>query len=129
MSRDKYHGILPDDYYRQLARYETGKKLTEKHSTPSYTSPLGIWRGTAHRWSGRRDLWGLSAEKLVEVADRIAFTGWTTKKGERVRPVGPFGWGVIRAGRGDLLTYLCRSTAREVQRWRDRACRLEREHG
>lgn len=126
-SRRKYSGILPDAYYDQIARCETGLTLGQpfrpgKHS--SYTSALGINKQTARRWSGHTNLNRMRPRQLVRIADRIAFAGWTNRKGEYVWPVGPFGWSTVKHGCGDTLQYLCHATHRRVQKYRARACRL-----
>lgn len=125
-SRTKYGAIMADAYYDGLARCETGANWA--HSTRSYTGGLGIYRGTAHRWSGRRNLAGLTPRQQVRIADRIAFSGWTNRAGEYVWPVSPFGWGCVRKSR-TLLAYLCHSKHPRVQKYRARACRLEAQHG
>jgi hypothetical protein len=129
MSRAKYAGLLPDQYYDDVSRCETNTKLGQPYGTRTYTSPLGINRSTAHRWSGKRDLNSLTPAQIVNVADRIAFLGWTNKKGEYVWPVGPFGWGVVRSGCMHTLAHLCKSTVKKVQKYRARACRLWSSHG
>jgi hypothetical protein len=129
MSRAKYGGLLPDQYYDDVAHCETHTKLGQPYGTRTYTSPLGINRGTAHRWSGKRNLNSLTAAEVVNVADRIAFLGWTNPSGEYVHPVGPFGWGVVRSGCRHTLAYLCKSTVKKVQKYRARACRLWSKHG
>jgi hypothetical protein len=129
MSRDKYRGVLPDKYYDQVSRCETNTKLGEPYGTKSYTSPMGINRGTAHRWSGKRNLNGLTAQEVVKIADRIAFLGWTNPAGEYVYPVGPYGWAVVRSGCGQTLEYICKSKKKSVQKYRARGCRLLAEHG
>ena len=48
-SHAKYHGVLPDAYYDQLAQCETGGNW--QHSTKSYTGGLGIHRQTWRTWS------------------------------------------------------------------------------
>ena len=127
LSRRKYGAIMADAYYDGLAQCETNSTWT--HSTRSYTGGLGIYRGTAHRWSGRRNLATLTPRQQVRIADRIAFSGWTNKAGEYVAPVGPFGWGAVRNGCGKMLRYLCQSRHKRVQKYRARACRLEAQHG
>ena len=129
MSRAKYAGVLPDQWYDDVARCETNTKLGQPYGTRTYTSPLGINRSTAHRWSGKRNLNSLSPAQIVNVADRIAFLGWTNKSGEYVWPVGPFGWGVVRSGCMHTLAHLCKSTVKKVQKYRSRACRLWSSHG
>lgn len=129
-SRKKYRGVMPDAYYHDLGRCETGGRRGDRlHSTRTYTGAFGIHRGTAHRWSGRRDLTKLTYKEQVEIADRIAFLGWTNKRGEYVYPVGPFGWGAVKLGCRHLLKYLCASKKKVVQKYRGRACQLEASHG
>lgn len=127
LSRAKYGAIMADAYYDSLARCETAGNW--QHSTRTYTGGLGIHRGTAHRWSGRRNLANLTPRQQVRIADRIAFSGWTNRAGEYVWPVGPFGWGAIRNGCGPMLRYLCQSRHPRVQKHRARACRLQDLHG
>ena len=129
LSRRKYGAIMADAYYDQVAKCETNLTLDKPYSSRSYTSPLGIHRGTAHRWSGKRDLTGLTPRQIVRIADRIAFSGWTNKAGVYVWPVGPFGWGTVRHGCGQTLRYLCKSTHKRVQKYRARACRLWSTYG
>lgn len=126
LSRIKYGAIMADAYYDTLARCETAGNW--QHSTRSYTGGLGIYRGTAYRWSGRRNLAGLTPRQQVRIADRIAFSGWTNRAGEFVWPVGPFGWGCVKRSQ-TLLRYLCQSRHHRVQKHRARACRLEAQHG
>jgi len=126
LSRRKYGAIMADAYYDGLAQCETGSTWT--HSTRSYTGGLGIYRGTAYRWSGRRNLATLTPRQQVRIADRIAFSGWTNGAGEYVWPVGPFGWGCVKNS-PRLLRYICQSRHKRVQKYRARACRLEAQHG
>ena len=72
LSRRKYGAIMADAYYDQIAQCETGLTLDKPYASRIYTSPLGIHRGTAHRWSGKRDLTGLTPRQIVRIADRIA---------------------------------------------------------
>lgn len=122
LSRAKYGAIMADAYYDGLAQCETGGNWA--HSTRSYTGGLGIYRGTAHRWSGKRDVSKLTMRQQIRIADRIAFSGWTRPDGVHVWPVGPFGWGAVTAGCGQLLEHLCHARHRRVQKHRARACRL-----
>lgn len=117
-SHRKYRGILPDAYYDGLARCETGANW--KHSTRTYTGGLGIARGTAWRWSGHRNLAKFSPRHQVKIADRIAFTSWTTKKGRKVWRVGPWGWGCLKQT-PKLQRYICASNHKLVARWK-RGC-------
>lgn len=126
LSRHKYGAIMADAYYDGLAQCETGGNWT--HSTRSYTGGLGIYRGTAARWSGRRNLAGLTPRQQIRIADRIAFSGWERAGQDKVWPVGPFGWGCVRKT-PQLLHYLCQSHHRRVQKYRARACRMATQHG
>jgi hypothetical protein len=118
-SRKKYGAILPDAYYDGLAQCETGGDW--QHSTLNYTGGLGIARGTAARWSGRRKLELLPPKKQVEIADRIAFTGWDNPKtGKHKWRVGPWGWGCLKQSR-HLQRYICASNHKLVARWK-RGC-------
>lgn len=130
MSRKKYGAVMADRWYDDLGRCETGgTNGNDKHSTRSYTGFAGIYRGTAWRWSGHRDLTKLSRREQIRVVDRIAFAGWERPGHPKVWPVGPFGWGAVRAGCGQLLEYLCHATHKRVQKHRPRACRLAGQHG
>ena len=126
LSRAKYGAIMADAYYDGLAQCETGGNWA--HSTRSYTGGLGLFRPTARRWSGKRDVAGLTPRQQVRIADRIAFSGWTNRAGEYVWPVGPFGWGCVKKT-PRLLAYPCQSKHPRVQKHRARACRLEAQHG
>lgn len=124
-SRRLYGAIMPDAYYHDLGRCETGgKRGNLQHSSRSYTGAFGIYRGTAARWSGKRDLTRLTMRQQIRIADRIAFSGWTRPDGTHVWPVGPFGWGAVKAGCGQLLKHLCHARHRRVQKHRARACQL-----
>lgn len=127
MSRRQFGAIMPDEYYHQLGRCETGHDL--KHSTRSYTGIFGINRRTAWAYSGKRDLTKLTMRQQIRVADRIAFSGYHRKDGRYQWPVGPFGWGAVKNGCKDLLHYLCHATHRRVQKHRARACKLETQNG
>lgn len=120
-TRREYKGILPDAYYNGLAKCETRGKWDRKGV--SYTGGLGIAKGTAYRWSGKRNLHKLTAKEQVEVADRIAFRGWLNPK-KKVNPfkyaVGPWGWGCLKQSKY-LQGFICRSNHPKVQRWK-RGC-------
>jgi hypothetical protein len=114
-SRKEFRGILPDAYYRGLAQCETASNW--KHSTRNYTGGLGMFRGTAARWSGHRNVAKFSPRKQVEIADRIAFTSWDKPNGERVWRVGPWGWGCLKQSKY-LQGFICQSNHELVQRWK-----------
>jgi hypothetical protein len=131
MSRKRYSAIMPDAYYDALGRCETGGKRGDlKHSTRNYTGAYGFARGTAWRWSGYRDVSKLNRKQQIEIADRIAFKGWTNKKGVHVWRVGPFGWGALTSGCSKiLLVHICHEQHKLVQKYRRRACNLAGIHG
>jgi hypothetical protein len=127
-TRKEYRGIMPDRYYRDLGRCETGgTQGKRRHATRNYTGAYGIYRGTARVWAGRPSLASMSYRGQVKVADRIAFNGWTNKRGKYVGPVGPFGWGAVTANCRGLLDQLCRATHKKAQKHRARACRMAAE--
>lgn len=120
-SKEKYGAVLPDAYYDILATCET--RGNWQHKGHSYTGGLGIAKGTAYRWSGKRNLHKLTPQQQVEIADRIAFLGWMNPK-KKVNPfkhpVGPYGWGCVKI-RTTLQRYICASNHPKVQRWK-RGC-------
>ena len=120
-----YGGIMVDSYYTQISRCEVNSNWA--HRTKSYTGGLGMYTGTAWRYSGHRRVGRMTPRQQVAIADRVAFLGWTTPKGEYVWPVGPFGWGTVRHGCGNVLDLLCKSRHPKVKRYNARACRLARE--
>jgi len=117
-SRRKYGAILPDAYYDRLAQCETGGNWN--HNTRSYTGGLGIFKPTFRRWSKYHSARGLTPRQQVRVADAIAFSGYTTRAGEHVWRVGPWGWGCVKQT-PLLQAYICRSHHPKVQRWK-RGC-------
>ena len=130
MSRDKYGAIMPDRFYDDLGRCETGHKIGNlQHSTRSYTGAYGLYRGTAARWGGGRDVTGLTRRQQIRIVDRISFAGWERPGHAKVWPVGPFGFGSVRNGCGQLLEFICHATHKRVQRYRARACALGRANG
>jgi hypothetical protein len=131
-TRKEYRGIMPDRYYNDLGKCETGGTKGEtrgntRHATRNYTGAFGIYRGTARKWAGRPSLASMTYRQQVKVADRIAFNGWTNKAGKYVWPVGPFGWGAVTANCRGLLDQLCRATHPKAQKHKARACRLAAE--
>jgi hypothetical protein len=121
---DKYHGVLPDQYYDALARCETGGNW--KHSTRSYTGGLGIYRGTWKRWSDSSSAKGKTPAQQVKVADAIAFKSHINPDGTKVWRVGPWGWGCVK-GQKSLQKYICKSRHRDVARWK-RNCATVHKH-
>jgi hypothetical protein len=120
-SRKKYRAVLPDAYYDTLAMCESRGNWQRKNAL--YTGGLGIYKGTAYRWSGKRNLHRLTPNEQVEIADRIAFLGWDNPKKKTNSfkyPVGPYGWGCVKI-RTTLQRYICASKHPKVQRWK-RGC-------
>ena len=126
MSRRVYGAILPDGYYQSLAICESGTRGStpwNQYQTKTYTSALGIARGTWRRWAPGS--WPSAKNRtnrqIIRVADAIAFSGRTLNDGTFRHPVGPFGWGCVRHS-ANLRSYICRSNHPKVQRWKGRAC-------
>ena len=119
---EKYHGVLPDQYYDGLAQCETGGNW--KHSTRSYTGGLGIYRGTWQRWSDSSSAKGKTPAQQVKVADAIAFKSHINPDGTKVWRVGPWGWGCLK-GQKSLQAFICKSRHKDVARWK-RGCGIVR---
>ena len=111
----KYHGVLPDAYYDQLAQCETGGNW--QHSTRSYTGGLGINRQTWRTWSNSPSAKGKTPAQQVKVADAIAFKSHINPDGRKVWRVGPWGWGCLK-GQKHLQAFICNSRHKDVQRWK-----------
>lgn len=105
-------------FYRRLAKCETA--LTVNHSTRSYTGMYGIYRGTWQRYSNSSSAKGKTPLEQARVVDNIAWLGHT-ENGKYKWPVGPWGWGAIKANCMGLQGFICRSTHKAVQRWK-RGC-------
>lgn len=105
-------------FYRRLALCETN--LNVNHSTRSYTGMYGIYRGTWQRWSNSSSAKGKTPLEQARVVDNIAWLGHT-ENGEYKWPVGPWGWGAIKANCMGLQGFICRSDHPKVQRWK-RGC-------
>lgn len=125
-SRKVYGAIMADNYYRLLALCETGTTDPtpwSTYQTKTYTSSLGIARGTWRRWAP--GTWPSAKHRtnrqIIRVADAIAFSGRTLDDGTYRHPVGPFGWGCVRNS-PTLKQYICQSNHPKVQRWKGRAC-------
>ena len=112
---NKYKAVLPDAYYDQLARCETGGNW--QHSTKSYTGGLGINRQTFRTWSNYNSAKGLTPAQQVKVADAIAFKSHIERSGRKVWRVGPWGWGCLK-GQKHLQKFICQSRHKDVQRWK-----------
>ncbi len=112
----KYKGVMSDYYYDQLAKCETGGNWN--HSTKSYTSGLGIARGTWVAFSNSSSAKDKPPEYQVAIADNIAFRGhW--RDGVFKPPVGPWGWGCVRNSK--LLTSkICKSRNPLVRKYQRR---------
>jgi len=117
---EKYNAIMSDRFWDRVAQCETGGNW--QHSTRSYTGGLGLYRGTAYRWSGHRDVSKFTPAKQVRIAERVAFTGWVNPRtGVKKWPVGPFGWGSIYPSNCmSLKDEVCRSKHPLVRRFRHR---------
>jgi resuscitation-promoting factor RpfA len=111
----KYHGVLPDAYYDQLAQCETGGNW--QHSTHSYTGGLGINRATWRNWSNTSSAKGLTPRQQVKVADAIAFKSHINLDGRKVWRVGPWGWGCLKREE-TLQRFICQSRHTLVVRWK-----------
>lgn len=122
-----FHGlVMPVGFYKSLAQCETGKNRDGSynwdHHTRTYTSAFGIHKGTWRRWSNSSDARRYSPREQAIVADRIAWRGFLEDTGEFVYPVGPWGWGAIKANCMGLKSMVCRSRHPLVQKWKYR-CR------
>jgi hypothetical protein len=109
--------VMPWAFYRRLAQCETGSNVN--HSTKSYTSMFGIARGTWQSWSNTSSATGLNSLQQARVVDNIAWDGhWQGTKYKW--PVGPWGWGAIKANCNGLKDLICKSRHPKVQRWKYR---------
>lgn len=111
--------VMPRKFYINLARCETGNNPA--HSSRSYTGMFGIYRGTYQRWSNASSAKRHTPRQQAKVVDKIAWLGHTEPDGEFVWPVGPWGWGAIKANCLDLRDFICKSKHRKVLRWK-RGC-------
>lgn len=110
--------VLAPQFYHRLAKCETGKNW--KHETKSYTSGFGIARGVWQRFSNSSTASRYTAEEQAEVVDAIAFLGHM-EQGKYIRPVGPWGWGVVKSNCMNLQRFICKSKRAEVARFK-RGC-------
>lgn len=109
--------VMPWAFYRRLAQCETASNVN--HSTKSYTGMFGIARGTWQTWSNTSSAKGLNSLQQARVVDNIAWEGhWTGKHYKW--PVGPWGWGAIKANCMGLKDLICKSRHPKVQRWKYR---------
>lgn len=109
--------VMPWAFYRRLAQCETASNVN--HSTRSYTGMFGIYRGTWKRWSNTSSAKGLTALEQARVVDNIAWEGHY--EGDKyVWPVGPWGWGAIKANCMGLKDMICKSQNKKLARWKYR---------
>ena len=104
---------MPKAWYIKLAQCETGNRTT--HSTRSYVTAFGIYRGTWDNWNDtpNRKAHLLTFAQQARGVDRIAFYGHT--EGGRYRyPVGLYGWGAIKNNCNGLNDDLCKSRHPDV---------------
>lgn len=107
--------VLSEHFYYRLARCETGSAWN--HEQPSYTSAFGIARGVWERYSNSTRASRYTPRQQAVVVDRIAFHGHTVN-GKHWRPVGPWGWTVVRNNCMNLQSFICKSRKPVVQRWK-----------
>jgi len=104
---------MPKAWYIKLAQCETGNNT--RHSTRSYVTAFGIYRGTWDNWNNtpasKANL--LTFAQQARGVDRIAYYGHT--EGGRYRyPVGLYGWGAIKHNCKGLNDDLCKSRHPDV---------------
>ena len=112
---DGLHFVMPWRWYHRLAACETSHEL--HHSTRNYTGVYGLNRQTVNRWTGHTTTDGLDAYQQAHIVDQIAFLG-STVNGEHVWPVGPWGFGSVRANCQGLADLICESHKPAVRYWR-----------
>ena len=114
--KDTIYDLVMDwRFYRRLSQCETGSDVN--HSTKTYTGMFGIARGTWQRWSNRSSAKGLTAIQQAHVVDNIAWEGHHTN-GVYKWPVGPWGWGAVKANCMGLQDLICKAKHPKVQRWK-----------
>ena len=97
----------------KLAQCETSNNT--RHSTRSYVTAFGIYRGTWDNWNDtpNRKAHLLTFAQQARGVDRIAYYGHT--EGGRYRyPVGLYGWGAIKHNCNGLNDDLCKSRHPDV---------------
>jgi len=104
---------MPKAWYIKLAQCETGNNT--RHSTRSYVTAFGIYRGTWDNWNNtpasKANL--LTFAQQARGVDRIAYYGHT--EGGRYRyPIGLYGWGAIEHNCNGLNDDLCKSRHPDV---------------
>lgn len=99
---------MPKTWYIKLAQCETGNNT--RHSTRSYVTAFGIYRGTWDHWNDtpNRKAHLLTFAQQARGVDRIAYYGHTEGKTYRA-PVGLYGWGAIKNNCNGLNDDLCKS--------------------
>ena len=99
---------MPKAWYIKLAQCETGNNT--RHSTRSYVTAFGIYRGTWDNWNNtpasKANL--LTFAQQARGVDRIAYYGHT-ENGRYRYPVGLYGWGAIKHNCNGLNDDLCKS--------------------
>lgn len=115
----RWNHPMPYAWYVDLSHCESGTG-PDTPDVPikvgrSYTGYFGIHRQTWRRWANSDSARGLTFAAQARVVDRIAWYGHT-ERGEFVFPVGPYGWGSVRANCRNLATRLCHSPHPIVRR-------------
>jgi len=104
---------MPKAWYIKLAQCETGNNT--RHSTRSYVTAFGIYRGTWDNWNdtpaSKANL--LTFAQQARGVDRIAYYGHT-EGGKHRAPAGLYGWGAIKHNCNGLNDDLCKSRHPDV---------------
>lgn len=117
-SADPFDGrILPARFYHRLAQCETNKQWLDGKTRKNYTSGFGIARGVWQFYSNSSGADRYTPAQQAEVVDNIAFLGHT-ENGKYRKPVGVWGWAVVRSNCMNLQSFICRSKHPLVQRWK-----------
>ncbi len=120
-AQDPFSGrVLAPHFYHRLAKCETGSKWLDAGTRKNYTSGFGIARGVWQRFSNSSGADRYTPAQQAEIVDRIAFLGHM-EKGKFVKPVGPWGWAVVRTNCMNLQKFICKSKHPMVQKWK-RGC-------
>lgn len=115
--------LMPWKFYSALAQCETGRntdgKLQPQYDTLNYTGAFGIHKRTWRTYSNNTTAKNYTLHEQALVVDRIAFRGYTNRRGEYKYPVGPYGWSTIkRQNCMGLQNYICKSRHKLVVRWK-----------
>lgn len=120
-AQDPFSGrVLAPHFYHRLAKCETGSKWLDAGTRKNYTSGFGIARGVWQRFSNSSGADRYTPAQQAEIVDNIAFLGHM-EQGKFVKPVGPWGWAVVRTNCMNLQRFICKSKRPEVQKWK-RGC-------